>query len=70
MYIFVYNLKEILPKEIKNGYLWVIFFFNGALHVCFLKYLTLTCKFFVIDEKLILKNLFKGHNIKKKKLLK
>lgn len=27
MYIFVYNLKEILPKKIKNGYLWVIYFF-------------------------------------------
>ena len=27
MYIFIYILKEILPKKIKNDYLWVIYIY-------------------------------------------
>ena len=57
MYIFIYILKEILPKKIKNDYLWVI-------HIYI--YIYLWC--FTCDEKLILKKLFKGHNILKKLL--
>ena len=53
IYFFICNPKEILPKKIKSGYLWVTYFLPGALHVHFPKYLTLTCIIFVIEEKLL-----------------